>query len=61
MISSERDRDGVKERKKERPIEKMGVFCVVWDFRVWGLVCFLGCGAKVFVRYLYCVECVISV
>jgi hypothetical protein len=26
MISSERDRDGVKERKKERPIEKMGVF-----------------------------------
>jgi hypothetical protein len=28
MISSKRDRDknGVKERKKERPIEKMGVF-----------------------------------
>ncbi len=31
-ISSERDRDGVKGRKKERPIEKMGVFlCGFWD------------------------------
>lgn len=32
---------------------------MVWVFRVWGSVCFLGCGAEVFVRYLYFVECVI--
>jgi hypothetical protein len=34
---------------------------VVWIFRVWGSVYFLGCGAEVFVRCLYFVECVSSV